>query len=142
MTNHTANQSTDSFDGLVRVSAALGDPGRVRLVAACLDKERCVCQLVGLLGLSPATVSKHLNLLRGAGLVESSKIGRWVYYRLSEPEAGTPEAGALALVRQLAEHSDAVREDRARMDAICGLDPSEVARRLKAGEAICPPDCC
>ncbi len=142
MTNPSASQSTDLLDRLVRVSAALGDPGRARLVAACLDGERCVCQLVGLLGLSPATVSKHLNLLRGAGLVESRKAGRWVYYRLSEPESGSPEAGALSMVRQLAEQSDAVTQDRARMDAICGLEPSEVARRLKAGEAICPPDCC
>lgn len=49
--------------------------------------ELCVCQLLELLELAPSTVSKHMAVLYQAGLVETRKDGRWVYYRLpKEPE--------------------------------------------------------
>ncbi|GJM18522.1 MAG: hypothetical protein DHS20C14_07350 [Phycisphaeraceae bacterium] len=140
MTIQSPPQST--LDRLVRVNAALGEPGRVRLVAACLGSERCVCQLVGLVGLSTATVSRHLTVLRDAGLLASRKDGRWVHYRAAEPEPGTPEADGMAMVGRLAADDSTIAEDRARLGAICGLPAAEVARRLKAGEAVCPPDCC
>ena len=63
------------------ISHALSDPHRVRLLAACLDRERCVCQLVELIDLSNASISKHLAVLRHAGLLVSRKEGRWVHYR-------------------------------------------------------------
>lgn len=44
--------------------------------------ELCVCQLIELLGLAPSTVSKHMSILYHAGLVETRKEGRWMYYRL------------------------------------------------------------
>lgn len=138
-----AMPSTDLLDAerLARVASALGDAGRVRLLAACLERERCVCQLVALVGLSAATVSKHLSLLRDAGLLTSRKDGRWVHYRLAEIDPGTPEGDAIAMVGRLAA-SGALDADRAQLETICGLEPSEVTRRLKRGEPVCPPDCC
>lgn len=126
---------------LARVAAALGDGGRVRLAAACVERERCVCQLVALLGLSMAAVSRHLALLRDAGLLASRKDGRWVHYRLADAEPGSPESDGIAMVRRLIE-TGALADDLQRLEAICGLDPSEVTRRLREGEAVCPPDCC
>ena len=142
MTNFVAAQSSIALDRVVRVGAALADPGRVRLLAACLDRERCVCQLVGLLGLSTPTVSRHLTLLREAGLLTSRKDGRWVYYRQADPEPGTPEGDAIATVWRLGEHDATLIEDRTRLDTICRIEPHEVARRLKHGEPVCLPDCC
>jgi len=142
MTNPRPTQPKSSVERVVRVAAALADPGRVRLVGACLDRERCVCQLVGLLGLSMPTVSRHLTVLRDAGVLDSRKDGRWVHYRLADPEAGTPEADGVAMVRRLHAHDETLQEDRARLDEICGLEPREVARRLKNGEPVCPPTCC
>lgn len=142
MTNLIAAHPDTTLARLARVAAALADPGRARLLAACLERERCVCQLVGLLGLAMPTVSRHLTVLRDAGLLDSRKDGRWVHYRLADPEPGTPEADAIATVRRLSEHDETLTDDRARLGAICGLEPREVARRLKTGEPVCPPDCC
>jgi DNA-binding transcriptional ArsR family regulator len=44
--------------------------------------ELCVCQVTEVLQLAPSTVSKHMSILRQAGLVEARKEGRWIYYRL------------------------------------------------------------
>ena len=68
---------------IVRIGLALSDSTRVRLLHALRGGELCVCQLIELVGLSPSTVSKHLSILRDAGLVDSRKDGRWVHYRLA-----------------------------------------------------------
>ena len=50
--------------------------------------EMCVCEIVEVLGCDQSTVSKHLTLLKGAGLVEDRREGTWVYYRLACPCLG------------------------------------------------------
>lgn len=61
----------------------LADPTRLRLLSLIMSSgEACAaCDLVEPLGVSQPTVSHHLKLLREAGLVESDKRGRWVFYR-------------------------------------------------------------
>lgn len=62
------------------ITKALSDLSRVRLLSALEQGELCVCQLIALLKLAPSTVSKHMSILRQAGLVSSRKDSRWVYY--------------------------------------------------------------
>jgi ArsR family transcriptional regulator len=66
---------------------ALGDPVRLRLVSLiAAQPEACVCDLVGAFPLSGPTISHHLKVLRGAGLVDCERRGTWVYYWV-RPEA-------------------------------------------------------
>lgn len=63
---------------------ALADRNRLRVVAALMHtNELCACQISELLGVSGATASRHMDLLIRAGLIDSRKSGRWVYYTLS-----------------------------------------------------------
>jgi ArsR family transcriptional regulator len=63
---------------------ALADRNRLRVVATLMNTdELCACQISGVLGVSGATASRHMELLIRAGLVDSRKVGRWVYYKLS-----------------------------------------------------------
>lgn len=61
----------------------LADPTRLRLLSliSAAGEACAACDLVDPLGVSQPTVSHHLKVLREAGLVESEKRGRWVYYR-------------------------------------------------------------
>ncbi len=77
------------------ITRALSDQNRVRTLMALKGRELCVCQIIKLLELAPSTVSKHMSILRQAGLVESRKDGRWVYYR--RPDAGVPAVTRSAL---------------------------------------------
>ena len=61
---------------------ALGNPGRLTLVRTLMDGERCVCDLVHAVGLGWSTTSKHLDILREAGVVSSDKRGQKIFYRL------------------------------------------------------------
>lgn len=65
--------------------ASLGDALRLRL-ACCLlfwSDGLCVCELVDTLQESQSNVSRHLKVMKGSGLVEERREGRWIYYRLS-----------------------------------------------------------
>ena len=64
------------------VFKALGNPGRLTLVRTLMDGERCVCDLVHAVGLGWSTTSKHLDILREAGVVSSDKRGQKIFYRL------------------------------------------------------------
>ena len=66
------------------VSRSIADSTRVRILKMLEPGELCVCQITAILGLAPATVSKHLSLLKMSGLLSQRKQGRWVYYRLSD----------------------------------------------------------
>ena len=70
---------------LARTLKALADPARLRLlslVAAHEGGEACACDLLEPLGLSQPTVSHHLKVLVGAGLLTREKRGVWAYYAL------------------------------------------------------------
>ena len=65
----------------------IADPARLRLLSliqAQPDGEACVCHLTDPLGLSQPTVSHHLKVLLGAGLVEREQRGNWAYFRVRE----------------------------------------------------------
>lgn len=66
---------------------AMSDENRVRILMALRGKELCVCTLTELLDLAPSTTSKHLSVLKQARLIESVKDGKFVYYRLIQPES-------------------------------------------------------
>jgi DNA-binding transcriptional ArsR family regulator len=59
---------------------AIADEGRRRILDAMLDKEQTIASLTRLLGLSQASVSQHVKVLRLAGLVDDQKHGRNIYY--------------------------------------------------------------
>jgi DNA-binding transcriptional ArsR family regulator len=64
---------------------ALGNPARLQMVDLLTDGERCVCELVEAVGLGWSTVSRHLAVLKAAGIVEDEKRGLQVFYRLALP---------------------------------------------------------
>lgn len=66
-----------------RIFKALGHPSRLLMVDALRDGEKCVCDLQTLVGDDMSTVSKHLSVLREAGVVASEKRGTNIYYRLA-----------------------------------------------------------
>ncbi len=64
---------------------ALAHPSRLMMVDELAKGERCVCELQELVGADISTVSKHLSVLKKAGLVESDKRGLQVFYALLSP---------------------------------------------------------
>lgn len=67
---------------MAAVAKALGDPIRLQLIDVLRRHpgKVCVCELIPLFDVSQSTVSHHLKVLRGAGLVDSERRGLWAYY--------------------------------------------------------------
>jgi hypothetical protein len=68
-----------------RIIKALAHPTRLYIVDQLARAPRCVCELTALIGADVSTVSKHLAVLRSAGLVEDGKRGAQVWYHLCAP---------------------------------------------------------
>jgi ArsR family transcriptional regulator, arsenate/arsenite/antimonite-responsive transcriptional repressor len=96
----------------VTVFKALGDPNRIRIVKMLEVRELCVCEVREVLGLATATVSRHLAILREAGLITDSKNGKWVNYRLEENSSNALVRAQLALVRKSFADDEHVIADR------------------------------
>jgi ArsR family transcriptional regulator len=75
---------------------ALSDPTRLRVVCLLLKREMCVCELMFVLRKEQTLLSHQLGVLRKAGLVEDTREGRWVNYRV-------PDASRRGMERLLTE---------------------------------------
>lgn len=70
------------FEARARIVKAMAHPTRLFIVEELAKGERCVCELTAMVGADMSTVSKHLALLKGAGIVADDKRGAQVYYTL------------------------------------------------------------
>ncbi len=67
------------------VIKSLAHPSRVLIAESLLEGERCVCELQEVVGADMSTVSKHLSVMRQAGVLVSEKRGLNIYYQLACP---------------------------------------------------------
>jgi DNA-binding transcriptional ArsR family regulator len=81
MGSHVAN--TKQFAAALARARALSDEQRLTAVAILRrEGELCGCEIQAALGLTHATVSHHMSVLKGAGIVSARRRGKWMYYRL------------------------------------------------------------
>ena len=127
-----------SFDEITKymrefmaVTNALSDPSRVRMLLALRRRELCVCQITELFGLAPSTISKHLSILHHAGLIQSRKTERWVYYRLRDKRASVAIREALDWVRKSVAKTNEAAADAKKLKQILKTDLAVICRRQK-----------
>src|ERR1017187_5659751 len=113
----------------MNITKALADDKRARALLALRGGELCVCQITELFGLAPSTVSKHLSILFQAGLVESRKEGRWIYYQLAGKKAPLLVREAVEWVEKALANTTQVLEDSQRLKKILKQNPAELCKR-------------
>lgn len=124
---------------VLSINKALSDRNRLRIVAALSNYgELCACQITEMLQVTGATASRHLSLLQTAGLLDSRKEGRWIYYSLN---ACLGPAGSLQPIGEWLQHqfqqSQNVFEDMKHLEAIVAMDRADLCRRQR-GEKCWP----
>jgi ArsR family transcriptional regulator len=80
----TATAQAD-YKAKAEIIKALAHPTRLFIVDELARGERCVCELTDLIGVEMPTVSRHLRLLKEAGILTDEKRGSLVFYRLRVP---------------------------------------------------------
>lgn len=95
---------------------SMADPTRLRILHSLHPGERCVNDILGVVRSSQANVSKHLAILRKAGLVDCRREGVNVYYRITDPSVFTIcEAVCDSIQRDLEHRQEELREGRDRI---------------------------
>lgn len=84
MDGMTANDKA-RYNAQAKVHKALAHPTRLFIVEELSRRERCVGELTEMIGVEMPTVSRHLSVLRSAGIVEDDKRGAQIFYRLKTP---------------------------------------------------------
>jgi DNA-binding transcriptional ArsR family regulator len=78
-------QAQARYEARAAVIKAMAHPTRLFVVDELSHGERCVCELTEMIGADMSTVSRHLAVLKGAGIVEDEKRGAQVFYKLRMP---------------------------------------------------------
>ena len=83
-----AYEATDekTIDTKTKLLKALANETRLKMLDLLSKREMCVCELTVALDLTQPTASHHLNILENMGLIQDKKIGKWVFYSVTNPE--------------------------------------------------------
>jgi ArsR family transcriptional regulator len=105
---------------------ACADATRLRLLALVAERELCVCELVEILDMPQGKISRHLAVLRRAGLVDDRRDGTWIHYSLRRPDS--------ALGRRLR----AYLKGEIRQRAECAADLERLRTLCDGGDSCAP----
>jgi DNA-binding transcriptional ArsR family regulator len=123
--------NSEAMRSTLRITKALSDIQRLRILMALRTGELCVCQVIAVLGLAPSTVSKHLSILSAAGLVDSRKDGRWAYFRLPQGEALKAVKTVLKWLECVLEGDDSIAKDAKKLEAALACPPESLSERQR-----------
>src|SRR5512141_1919719 len=112
---------------------AAGDPTRTRILKMLEGGGLCVCQVQAVLRLAPSTVSKHLAILRNAGLVEDRRDGKWTHYALATRGPNPFADAVLRMIRGPLDRDPVVVADRKRLREINSIPLVDLCATLPAG---------
>jgi ArsR family transcriptional regulator, arsenate/arsenite/antimonite-responsive transcriptional repressor len=70
------------YEARARIAKALAHPSRLLILDVIAEGEKCVCELTDLVDADQSTVSKHLSILKQAGIIDDRKEGSKIFYRL------------------------------------------------------------
>ena len=122
------------------VLKAAADPTRARILKLLERGGLCVCQVRAVLDLAPSTVSKHLTILKHAGLVQDQRDGKWIEYSLADASRNPHARPVLDLVRAALARDRAARADRSRLREVKRVPkvdlqahPSAIGRAVRRG---------
>ncbi len=114
------------------IAKALGEETRLRALLSLRGGELCLCQIIDLLELAPSTVSKHMDLLYQAGLVERRKEGRWHYFRLANHQATPVVRRAIKWVLESLQEEQVAVGDAKKLCCVRKKDPRELSACYKS----------
>jgi len=112
---HMHRGAYDTMDRLVRMLKALADPTRVRIIQLLQSRdELCVCEIVDALQLPQYSVSRHLGVLKAAGLLADWRQGKWMHHSL-DPALSKQDRAVVSAVCARADADAVYRPDRRRL---------------------------
>lgn len=118
-----------SFRDYEMVMKSVADPTRLRILKVLEGGEMCVCQIIAIIGLSQGTISRHLFLLRMAGLVKERQEKKWVHYSLGGAGGSLYARKMIAVLKGWLNDDPVIVRDRKREALAREIGPVEICDR-------------
>lgn len=115
------------MDKLTQFNHALSDTTRWRIAQLIVDQALCACELADIFAMPQSTVSSHLQVMKKAGLLESERCEKWIYYKI------LPEYKKI--IEILGNDFEATKKS----DPQLKLDAKRAIQRLGESELACCP---
>lgn len=103
---------------LVKVFKAVADPNRIRILKMLQQKKMCVCELSAALGITQPSVSRHLAMMKEAGLVRDEREGHWINYQLSEEKVNQYAPVIMEHIKSWINDNSRIKEDAAKIKSL------------------------
>ena len=100
---------------LIKVFKAVADKNRMRVLKMLERKTMCVCEIAAVLGITQPSASKHLSILKDAGLISDKRNGQWIDYSLSEEKVNIYAPVMQAVIKGWENEDPVVENDRKKM---------------------------
>lgn len=126
----------DFLSELETLFMALADKTRLRLLNLMREDEICVCFFTEVLGESQPKISRHLAYLRNAGLVSARRDGKWMHYRIEEPENIFAAQIFRETLNALANQDDMQEDHKNLVNACCSLEVPITIERAPKPETL------
>ncbi len=101
-----------TLDQYETIFKALSDKSRLRIIKMLQRKSLCVCEITDTLKLATSTVSKHLSILREAGLITDEKDGKWINYKINQNPKDNIVSNALLFIQLQLEGDELIENDK------------------------------
>jgi ArsR family transcriptional regulator len=112
---------------LLAFNHALSDDTRWRILQLIMSEALCVCEMADIMKMPQSSVSSHVQVIRKAGLLESERREKWIYYRVQEKHRG--------LLSSISSYFGVSPET----DPVLMKDARNSEKRLAKREASCCP---
>jgi len=108
---------------LIKVSKALSDETRLRILNILLERECCVCEVMQALEISQSRASRNLGILEDAGFLMARREGAWVLYSLSERSENRFALALTHLFKEFLGDNKILAHDRERLSRTVRVGP-------------------
>ena len=104
------------MEDVIKVLKALCDETRLRMFMLIEQEELCVCEVMQILDMHQSRISRHLNILRDAGLARARRQGTWMFYSSATNESSEHHAAIAEALKKWMKDKEIVRRDLARLE--------------------------
>ena len=119
------------MERLANIIKPLSDETRLRVIQLLEERELCVCELIQVLNMSQPIISRHLSVLKNAGLVDDRREGKRVYYSLCNGTDNTEVKAILKAMSSLANDNPVVKQDKKDLKKAVRLSEIEKIKQRK-----------
>jgi ArsR family transcriptional regulator len=116
---------------LLKVTRALSDETRLRILNLLLERECCVCEVMQALDISQTRASRNLNILYDAGFLKLRKEGLWSLYSINKEDASTYFPEIIEVIKKGLKGNRVAAQDRERLKNVERVGPTCAERQRR-----------